>query len=84
MQIGREKAKDSVCADDVIVYIRNPQKSYQGTPMFDKHLSKEAEYKFIFCKKKHPSYIQMIIELKKKTERQHPSKKTQINKIYWS
>jgi hypothetical protein len=38
IQIGKEEVKVSVFTDDMIVYINDPPKFYQGTPKADKCL----------------------------------------------
>ena len=38
IQIGKEEVKLSLFADDMIIYISDPEKLYQGTPTADKHL----------------------------------------------
>ena len=37
IQIGKEEVKLSLFADDMIVYISDPKKIYQGTATADKH-----------------------------------------------
>ena len=38
IRIGKDEVKLSLFADDMIVYINDPQKLYQRTPTADKHL----------------------------------------------
>jgi hypothetical protein len=78
IQIGKEKVKISLFADDIIVYISDPKKPTRELLNLINSFSEVAGYKINSKKSMAPFSTQRINRLRKKLGEQHPSQWSQI------
>ena len=73
IQIGKEEVKISLFADDMIVYLSDPQNSTRELLQLINNFSKVAEYKINSNKSMSFLYSKDINRLRKKLGKQHPT-----------